>query len=135
MSYDHSNLVFAPYDDYWRRLRKICLSELLSPKLVGSFRSIREEEVNDLIVVVASGGGDDGAVNLSEMIFLATNNVTSRAAFGKRCRDRGEFLTLLQQVIKTAGGFSLPDLYHSLKFLRRFNLRNSVSARNFFEDQ
>ncbi|CAN1306191.1 Desmethyl-deoxy-podophyllotoxin synthase [Linum perenne] len=122
MSYDHSSLVFAPYGDYWRRLRKICVSELLSPKRVSSFRSIREEEVNDLVSSIsdaAIGGGGGGAVNLSEMIFLATNNVTSRAAFGKRCRDSGEFLTLLQQVIKIAGGFSLPDLYPSLKFLRR----------------
>ncbi|CAN0880320.1 Desmethyl-deoxy-podophyllotoxin synthase [Linum grandiflorum] len=117
MSYDHSSLVFAPYGDYWRRLRRICVSELLSPKRVASFRSIREEEVEDLVAAISSSSG--GVINLSELIFLATNNVTSRSAFGKRCRDSGEFLTLLQQVIRIAGGFNLPDLYPSFKFLRK----------------
>ncbi|PQP92739.1 premnaspirodiene oxygenase-like [Prunus yedoensis var. nudiflora] len=43
MSYDHSSILFAPYNEYWRQLRKISVMELLSAKRVRSFRSIREE--------------------------------------------------------------------------------------------
>ncbi|CAI0409983.1 unnamed protein product [Linum tenue] len=117
MSYDHSSLVFAPYGDYWRQLRKICVSELLSAKRVASFRPIREQEVWDLVVSISIENGAV-AINLSERIFLATNNVTSRSAFGMRCRDGGEFLSLLHQVIQVGGGFNLPDLFPSFRFLR-----------------
>ncbi|CAI0409982.1 unnamed protein product [Linum tenue] len=116
MSYDHSSLVFAPYGDYWRQLRKICVSELLSAKRVASFRPIREQISNDAVSNTIENGAV--AINLSERIFLATNNVTSRSAFGMRCRDGGEFLSLLHQVIQVGGGFNLPDLFPSFRFLR-----------------
>ncbi|CAI0409978.1 unnamed protein product [Linum tenue] len=105
MSYDHSSLVFAPYGDYWRQAKR-----------VASFRPIREQEVWDLVVSISKNGAV--AINLSERIFLATNNVTSRSAFGMRCRDGGEFLSLLHQVIQVGGGFNLPDLFPSFRFLR-----------------
>ncbi|KAH9804144.1 hypothetical protein KPL71_002016 [Citrus sinensis] len=45
ISYDSNDIAFSPYGDYRKQLRKICISELLSPKRVLSYRSIREEEV------------------------------------------------------------------------------------------
>lgn len=54
MSYGQASIACAPYGDVWRELRKICVSELLNPKRVQSFRSIREEEVQILVESIAS---------------------------------------------------------------------------------
>ena len=41
MSYGSTGIAFAPYGDYWRYLRKICITELLNSKRVQLFQSIR----------------------------------------------------------------------------------------------
>ncbi|XVF77121.1 hypothetical protein PTKIN_Ptkin14bG0015200 [Pterospermum kingtungense] len=50
LSYNGTDIAFSPYEDYWRRLRKICVLEMLSPKRVQSFSPIRDEEVSQLDV-------------------------------------------------------------------------------------
>ena len=67
MSYGSTGIAFAPYGDYWRHLRKICIVELLNSKRVQSFQSIREEEVSNLICLISSNAGLP--INLSEKIF------------------------------------------------------------------
>ncbi|RVW43286.1 Cytochrome P450 71B35 [Vitis vinifera] len=52
-SYNHQDIAFAPYGDYWREVRKICVHEVFSTKRVQSFQFIREEEVALLIDSIA----------------------------------------------------------------------------------
>ncbi|XP_034198077.1 cytochrome P450 71D8-like [Prunus dulcis] len=65
-------MVFSPYNEYWRHLRKITVMELLSVNRVWSFRSIREEEVWDLIEFIASSEGL--SINLSDKIYTMTSD-------------------------------------------------------------
>ena len=115
MSYDNSGIVFAPYGDYWRQMRKICVSKLLSAKRVQSFCRIREEEVNNLVKSISLSEGVP--INLSEKIFSSTNCIASRAAIGKKCKYEKEFISLIREMFTLGGGFDLPDLFPSLKFL------------------
>ncbi|KAK6266609.1 hypothetical protein QUC31_017447 [Theobroma cacao] len=116
MSYDSTNIVFSPYGNYWRQLRKISTMELLSPSRVQSFRFIREEEVSALIKTISLIEGSP--VNLSEKIFSMTYGITSRAAFGKKSKGQEEFIRIMTEAIKLSGGFCLADLYPSNKLLK-----------------
>ena len=115
MCYGNSGIVFAPYGDYWRQMRKICVSKLLSAKRVQSFCRIREEEVNNLVKSISLSEGVP--INLSEKIFSSTNCIASRAAIGKKCKYEKEFISLIKEMFTLGGGFDLPDLFPSLKFL------------------
>ncbi|PRQ54276.1 putative premnaspirodiene oxygenase [Rosa chinensis] len=117
MSFGQASIVFAPYGDFWRELRKLCVLELFSAKRVQSFRSIREEEVSNLIESISTSSNGPTPINLSEKISSLTNGIVSRAAFGKKCKDEKEFTSLLEAAIKLAAGFDIPDLFPSLKFL------------------
>ena len=108
-TYDNSSMIFAPCGDYWRQMRKICVLELLSPKRVQSFRSIREEEVLNLIESISLSKGL--FINLSEKIFSSTYSITSRAAFGNKCKYEKEFISLVKETFLLSGGFYLPDLF------------------------
>ena len=115
MSYDNSGIVFAPYGDYWRQMRQICVSKLLSAKRVQSFSRIREEVVNNLVESISLSEGVP--INLSEKIFLSTYCTAFRAAIGKKCKYEKEFISLIKETSTLSGGFDFPDLFPSLKFL------------------
>ncbi|XP_044461954.1 cytochrome P450 71D11-like [Mangifera indica] len=116
MTYHQSDIVFSPYGDYWRKVKKISKTELLSPIQVESFRPLREEEASNLINSIASKAGS--VINLTEVIFSSTYGGTSRAAFGKKCKDKESFKSVINDAIKLLGGFDVTDLFPSIKLLQ-----------------
>nr|QNS29949.1 cytochrome P450 [Nothapodytes nimmoniana] len=115
MSYDSTDIVFAPYGEYWRQIRKICIMELLSPKQVQALKHIREDEISNLIKLLASKEGT--TMNLTEEIYSMTYSGTSRAAFGKKSKDQEEYISVMTEVMKLSSGFYIADLYPSVGFL------------------
>ncbi|XP_044962040.1 desmethyl-deoxy-podophyllotoxin synthase-like [Hordeum vulgare subsp. vulgare] len=105
-------IIFAPYCDEWRQLRKICTVELLSARRVRSFRPVREEEAGRLLRAVAVSASR-GTVNLSELLSAYATDSSVRAVLGSRLKNRDAFLALLQRGTKLFSGMSLPDLYPS----------------------
>ncbi|CAI0375900.1 unnamed protein product [Linum tenue] len=100
------------------QMRRICAAELLSPRRVQSLSWAREQTAWEMVDSISSSAKKTNPVNLSEMIFAVTNNTTSLAAFGRKCGDSEEFVRLLKRAVVLSGGFELPDLFPTLKFLR-----------------
>nr|BAJ89952.1 predicted protein [Hordeum vulgare subsp. vulgare] len=119
-------ILFSPYDDRWRELRRVCVHELFSQRRVLSFRPAREDEVARLLRAVSDGCRDGQAVNLSEEVCRMTNDTVVRAAIGGRCHHRDEFLRQLDEAVRLTGGINLADLYPSSWLVRRL----SVAARD-----
>ncbi|KAM0954730.1 hypothetical protein ACFX2I_023165 [Malus domestica] len=57
------------------------------------------------------------AINFRDRCCSFTSGVVSKAAFGKKCKDQKEFLSLLDEILKLGSGFDIPDLFPSLSFL------------------
>ncbi|KAG4923801.1 hypothetical protein JHK87_049341 [Glycine soja] len=119
MSYDSMGMSFAPYGDYWRRLRKICASELLSSKRVQSFQPIRGEELTNFIKRIASKEGSP--INLTKEVLLTVSTIVSRTALGNKCRDHKKFISAVREATEAAGGFDLGDLYPSAEWLQHIS--------------
>ncbi|KAL8492047.1 hypothetical protein ACS0TY_023603 [Phlomoides rotata] len=118
--YNYTDIAFSGYSEYWRQMRRICISEMLSAKNVRSFGYIRAEEIQRLVESLQSSSGQ--AVNISEKISDLTFAVTCRAAFGQVVKGRNTFVGLLKEFSTMAGGFELVDLFPSFKFLHLFSL-------------
>ncbi|KAJ0792325.1 putative premnaspirodiene oxygenase [Helianthus annuus] len=110
-----TNFTFAAYGDFWRRVRKICTQELLSPMRVQSFGPTREEEVSKFIKSISEHIGSQ--INLSERIFSLTYGITAKAAFGKKCKDEELFIALVKDASAAAAGFNISDLFPSATLL------------------
>nr|QEU48958.1 cytochrome P450 monooxygenase CYP71D507 [Thymus vulgaris] len=116
MWYDYIDIVFCPYGDYWRQMRKICINELLSPRMVRSFRSIRRDEACRLAAAVRESSGR--VSNLTEKIFSFSSSITCRAAFGGVCKDSPALIKLMMETLQMAGVFEVEDLFPSSRIVR-----------------
>ncbi|XP_027127107.1 tabersonine 16-hydroxylase 2 [Coffea arabica] len=115
--YNNTDISFSPCGDYWRQLRKICTMELLTARRVQTFRSIREDEVLNMIKSISSQEG--AVVNLTAKLRSLTLSITTLAAFGKRSKYHDEFLSLMDDVVMLMSGFNIMDMYPSFKILER----------------
>ncbi|KAE9595377.1 putative cytochrome P450 [Lupinus albus] len=118
LCYNSTNIVFSPYGNYWRQLRKICTLELFTPKRINSFKPIREEEFTNLINMIGSLHGSP--INLTEAVLSSIYTITSRAAFGKKFKGQEESISLAKESVVVAGGFNIGDFFPSAKWLQVF---------------
>nr|UXG91342.1 3(S)-hydroxy-(+)-manool synthase [Callicarpa americana] len=115
ITYNYANIGLAPYGEHWRHLRKICTLELLSVRRVQSFRPIREEENLNLAKWIASNAGSPA--NLSERVYLSSFDITTRASIGKSTEEKGTITSAIKEVMKLGSGFTIADLYPSIRLL------------------
>ncbi|XP_004308407.1 PREDICTED: cytochrome P450 71A25-like [Fragaria vesca subsp. vesca] len=100
--YNYRDIVGAPYGEYWRQVRSICVLNLLSYKRVRSFGSVRLEETKlmmsnieqscstETISSPSSSSSSSSVLDLSEMFTKLTNDVICRVALGRKYSDRAE---------------------------------------------
>ncbi|KAL4385180.1 hypothetical protein GQ457_15G000600 [Hibiscus cannabinus] len=114
---------FAPYGEYWRQARKICVLHLLSLKRVESFHFIREEEVSVLINKIRRGSLHGSPINMSEMLLGTAHNIISRCVIGLKGDDEGDhddgarFGDLTRRFMRQISEFNIGDMFPSLGWL------------------
>ncbi|KAL1555524.1 premnaspirodiene oxygenase-like [Salvia divinorum] len=121
MWYNRSDVAFCPYGDYWRQMRKLCINDFLSPKMVRLFESIRRDESNRLVDSLRESSGS--SVNLTEKLFSMTSDITCRAAFGAVSEDSETLIELVVESLKLAAGFEMVDLFPSSRIVAALSWR------------
>ncbi|KAF2292790.1 hypothetical protein GH714_028966 [Hevea brasiliensis] len=115
LSYNYSDIAFAPYGNYWREIRKICVLELFGTKRVQSFRFIREEEVALLIDSIFQFSTSATPVDLTEKFVTLSANITFRMAFGTNFGatdfEKDRFKKLIDDAQALLGSFSANEYF------------------------
>jgi hypothetical protein len=117
-----TDLVFAPYGEHWRKVKKLCVQELLSPDRVQSFQFLKEEEVDILVKKIRCSCLEGKPVNLSEMLVNVTNNIIFRTIVGQRNEEEEEdgkskYGELWMRVMVEFACFSFRDYFPFLGWL------------------
>ncbi|XP_028769163.1 cytochrome P450 71D10-like [Neltuma alba] len=116
IGYGSKGMTFSPYGSYWRQMRRICTTELLAPKRVASFTSIREKELSNLVQEIKNSEG--AVINLNEKISSLAYGLISMAAFGRKSEDQEAYSNMMKDASKAASGFSISDIFPSIGFLQ-----------------
>lgn len=124
---------FAPYCEYWRFARKLCIIHLLSNKKVHSFRLAREEEVAFMIRNVSRPSLSPDPVNISEILHSFANDMVCRIVSGKFFREGGRnklFRELIKESSALLGAFYWEEYFPSLAWLDAFFRMRVRAGRN-----
>ncbi|KAJ4803491.1 Cytochrome P450 84A1 [Rhynchospora pubera] len=127
LSYNRADMAFAHYGPFWRQMRKLCVMKLFSRKRAESWASVRDEV--DLMIRSVANSTSGAAVNLGELIFTLTMNITFRAAFGAKGNDdQEEFISILQEFSKLFGAFNIGDFIPSLGWMDLQGINKRLKA-------
>ncbi|EOA23852.1 hypothetical protein CARUB_v10017070mg [Capsella rubella] len=115
LSYKYLDIVFSPFNDYWKELRRMCMQELFSAKRVHLIQPIKEEEVKKLINSVSESASQKTEVNLSKKFLDLTVSVVCKAAFGLSFHgtvlNNDGFNKLIREAFLFLGSFSASDFF------------------------
>ncbi|CAG7871188.1 unnamed protein product [Brassica rapa] len=103
--YDGQDVAAAPYGEYWRQMKSVCVLHLLSNKMVRSFRNVREEEMSLMMEKIRKASSLP--VNLSELLANLTNDVICRVALGRKYGCETDFKELMERLTRLLGVFSV----------------------------
>ncbi|XP_057854654.2 cytochrome P450 750A1-like [Cryptomeria japonica] len=141
VAYNEKNLCLAPYGDYWRLMRKVCVLELLSAKRVESFRSVREEEVYlGVKSIWEKSKHGKVAVNVRKSIASLISSIIWRTLAGTKISQDDDLVgdelnRMVQQVTSMIGAFNIGDFIPSISWIDELSgVKGKMKkAHNFFD--
>ncbi|XP_039138778.1 cytochrome P450 71A1-like [Dioscorea cayenensis subsp. rotundata] len=130
------DMVFSPYGEHWRQMRKISVTNLLSMKMVKSFQVAREEKVAHLINRISQASSQGFSINMSKLLFSFTNSFLCKAILGdlskeEEGRNYEIFHEMIEETVLLLNGFNVEDYFPSLAWLCSL-LRLDRRAKNNF---
>ncbi|KAI3822268.1 hypothetical protein L1987_09856 [Smallanthus sonchifolius] len=132
-SYGGNDIVWLPYGDQWRMLRKILVSQMLSTETLDSFYYIRRKESRKTIkqlynVQVGS------PVKVGDLVFLTIMNVVTGMMWGgtKTAEDRIgfgiEFRKVISEITRLLAAPNLSDFYPGLAWFDLQGIEKGMKA-------
>ncbi|KAF5750682.1 hypothetical protein HS088_TW03G01021 [Tripterygium wilfordii] len=117
--YRGSRFVTAQYGDYWRFMKKLCMTRLLAVPQLDKFIDVREEEKIKLVESVMRCCKEGRPCDLSSELTTLTNNTICRMAMSTRCSGKCDEAQEIKELVHTclmlAGKLSLGDVLGPLK--------------------
>ncbi|KAG0522056.1 hypothetical protein BDA96_07G004000 [Sorghum bicolor] len=112
--YGSTDVVFSPYGEHWRQVKKIVSAHLLATKKVRSYSHAREHEVRLVMAKIREAATAGTAVDLSELLVSFANDVLCHAVFGNFFREKGRnklFQELVEANSSLLSGFNVEDYF------------------------
>ncbi|KAH9602557.1 hypothetical protein KSS87_001035 [Heliosperma pusillum] len=83
LGYNHSVLVWAPYGDHWRNIRRVATVSALSAKRIEEAGDVRRGEIHKMVKELVGEKGERKVGNMSERFGKLTRDLVMRVVSGK----------------------------------------------------
>ncbi|KAM3740859.1 hypothetical protein ACB098_08G131300 [Castanea mollissima] len=131
--HDEFSLPLIPVSTRWRKLRRICMEQLFSNKILDVNQDIRHKKVQDLLADNRQSSLTSEAVDIGRAAFKTSINMLSNTIYSMDMVDSNsdqakELKELVWNVMKDAGKPNLADYFPLLKKIDPQGLRHSVAV-------
>jgi len=115
------DVIFSPYGEFWREIRKICVLNVLSQKQVQSFSPIRHSELKNMMIKISRNASSSKLTNFTDSMMSLTSTVICRILFGRSyeddAADESRFYSLLKGCQEMMVAFFFSDFIPSLGWI------------------
>ncbi|WVZ90972.1 hypothetical protein U9M48_037216 [Paspalum notatum var. saurae] len=136
LGYGYTDILWAPYGEHWRGLRRFFNAELLSVSRLAARAADRRAEVAALVEnllrhAAAAAGAAPATVTLRPSLFEFVINVMLRALMGACVRgsDARRVQDLVEEAVVICGSPCVGDLYPALRWVDRLRGIYAALAR------
>lgn len=115
LSYGYKDVVFSPYSDYVRDMRKLFIIELLSRRRVQAACYARDTQVGNLVKNLTNAGPKP--VGVADHIFATVDGIIGSFAFGENYaaeQFKGQFVPVLNETMDLLSSFSAEDFFPNI---------------------
>ncbi|MED6189860.1 hypothetical protein PIB30_100149 [Stylosanthes scabra] len=116
ISYGSKGMVFSEYGAYWRNMRRVCMSHLLSASKVSSFAGVREGVVEAAVKSIKRAADGGEVVNVTEVVSHLVEDNMYKIVLGRSRDEEVNLNALLHEVFYVSGAFNLADYVPWLGF-------------------
>ncbi|CAJ1933969.1 unnamed protein product [Sphenostylis stenocarpa] len=96
-----AGFITAPYGPYWRFVKKLCVTSLLSARQLERSKKVRKEEIEGSVGRLLENAREKGgAIDLGSEFMKLTNNVTCRMAMSTSCSEKCEDAERIRKLVK-----------------------------------
>lgn len=113
-------MAFTEYGPYWRTLRKLCTSQLLSASKIESFAALRREAVRLLVESLRKSSAASEIVDLSQKLGEISADISCGMILGRNKGHSYRLKELVHEALCLMGTFNIADY---VPFLEPFDLQ------------
>nr|KYP45321.1 Cytochrome P450 82A4 [Cajanus cajan] len=123
LGYNFSMFGFSPYGSYWRQVRKIVTTELLSIHRVDMLKHLMESEVKAVFKESYKNYSKKGVTEMQRWFGDISFNIIFRAMLGKRFasddkhEENEQIRRVMRDFVELAGTFAVSDALPYLRWL------------------
>ncbi|RWW03177.1 hypothetical protein GW17_00033684 [Ensete ventricosum] len=129
LAFNEASMACLPPSQRWRNLRRICKTELFTTQRLDSYRSLRQQKVQELMQYICDSASKGLLVDVGRVAFSTTLNLISRTVFSADFVDlygesSQEFKHVVEGILEEAGQANLSDYFPLLAKLDPQGIRH-----------
>ncbi|KAL2902394.1 Geraniol 8-hydroxylase [Bienertia sinuspersici] len=133
LNHHENSVVWLPYSPKWRKLRKICTSQVFATSRLDASQSLRKSKVQDMVSYVKKCSEADVAVDIWQAAFTTTLNLLSSTFFSVDLGDptsekSHDFKEIVRGMMEEGGKPNFADYLPFLKKIDPQGIRRRMSV-------